>query len=90
MVVLPVQMQLYLLLTMKADHNSERWNKIITSFDACFLLLLFCAYDVGICHINSSSKAVSMALIDVLKAYPNILKIAKHCLCNSHWILFLN
>lgn len=34
--------------------------------------------------------AVSIALIDVLKVYPNILKIAKHSLLYSHWVLFLN
>lgn len=35
-------------------------------------------------------EAVSMSLIDVLKMYPNILKIAKHSLLYSHWVLFLN
>lgn len=34
--------------------------------------------------------AVSIALIDVLKVYPNILKITKHSLLYSHWVLFLN
>lgn len=35
-------------------------------------------------------EAVSMSLIDVLKMYPNILKIANHSLLYSHWVLFLN
>lgn len=34
--------------------------------------------------------AVSMALIDVLKLYPNILKTDKNSLLYIHWVLFLN
>lgn len=84
-------MQLCILLTIKADHNSEHRNKIIMYFDACLLLFLnfFVLVILGFVTFIVLA-AVSMALIDILKVYPNILKIAKHPRLYSHWVLFLN